>query len=292
MFDYSILKPQELHFYEKLTFPAYKTLLKNPKHFSDIIAIGASFCFYPIGLILATISFNKASILSIYVDANYRKMGVGSTLYELLEQKLLEKECDLVSIDYMSNSSTSLFLQKLLKKQHFLISEPTTLYLYYNPKDIISSPIVKKTLKLPKNIEISPLLDLTNEDIETYYKISSSPTFSKELLIDTTDFPLEPISSLALKKDNKLIGWLVTHRIDTNTVRYTTLYIEPSENQLYSLCLINDALKKHTHLHCPPTIIQAIPYKFQSMINLAKKKFAPYSFKIHDGLHSYKQLRQ
>lgn len=295
MLNYMTLNSEILSLYEQLTFPHYASLLKNPLNTDNLIAIGANVLggdtsFFPVGLILAKIASNEASILSIYVEPSHRHLGIGSKLYELLEEELIQKNCQKISIDYMSNSDTTIFLQKLLKKQSFKISDPIALYVYYTPQGIQNIPIVTKTLTPPKNFEIVPIQDLTEQDLETYKKISSRPDFPQELGMISTDFPLEPITSGALKKNGVLIGWLMTHSLNNNMIRYSSLYIEPSENQLYSLCLINRALQRHYMLPSSPMIIQSIPYKFQNMIKLAKKKWVPYSFKTHDGLQAHKML--
>src|SRR5690606_11087501 len=39
--------------------------------------------------------------------------------------------------------------------------------------------------------------------------------------------PFEPLNSLGLRYCDKVIGWMITHRIAPDIIRYSALYVEP-----------------------------------------------------------------
>lgn len=93
---------------------------------------------------------------------------------------------------------------------------------------------------------------------------------------------MEPINSLGLLYQERIVGWLITHRIDTDTIRYSAFYLEPSLRfQGAAIKMLVDSIKLHLKNPTKWGLLE-IPYiqAHPSWIHFFERRLFPYAAKI------------
>ena len=63
----------------------------------------------------------------------------------------------------------------------------------------------------------------------------------------TQEDKIEPLNSLGLRYKDKVIGWMINHRIAPDTIRYTQMYVHPDYQPLSrSILFLAKAIEIHS----------------------------------------------
>lgn len=271
--------------YLGFTFPKYQNEICENFSSLNYIAIGANHGFLPIGLILAKVENKRAHLLSIFVDPDYRNQGIGNALYKKLEREL--KSCDIqeIYLEYMKEKKTTPYLEKILKNNKFQEPRLNMTFLYFNHADIIKPPWVSK-FTLPTKYEIFKLQEMTSKDKDHYNSIISQKSFPKELKI-AEDFQLCKETSFGLRVHGEFIGWMTTHFINDDLLRYSCLYvIKEYLPKGASIGLITHTIREHYKVFkdTKPRALFGVRFDYDRMQKMVFRKFAPYASSIQKGM--------
>ncbi len=187
-----------------------------------------------VGMAVAEIGNDgTAFLISFMVRSSCRKQGFGTRLIRDMEQQMCEQSVTALSVQYRTNWRACAQLERILRKCHW--SEPVlhSLQCRTDIEHISKAPWVQKN-KLPAKFSIFPWAEISDEE--------------RQQILDRTDYPpfLTPFqeeerivwsTSFGLRKNGHLIGWLVTHRTQEDTVQYTCLFIEPGHR--HAACGLN-----------------------------------------------------
>ncbi|MCH9630765.1 MAG: hypothetical protein S4CHLAM37_07690 [Chlamydiia bacterium] len=283
------LNKDNLSNYLHFTFPKYQKELLSHYNEENYMVFGATDGFFPIGLIIARIQQDKAHLLSIYVQDDYRKQGLGSTLYIELEKGLISRGVKEVSLEYMAEKKASPYLEKILKKNQFDEPKLNMTFLYFDYENLTKPKWVRE-FSLPKKYKIFNLFEMTEKDKKDYSSIKNMETFPKELEI-SYDFPLAKEASFGLRVDDQFVGWMTTHFIEDSLLRYSCLYV--TDKYLArggSIGLITHTIREHYRLFhkTKPRALFGIRYDYPSMHRMVMRKFAPYASSIQKGMSARK----
>lgn len=104
--------------------------------------------------------------------------------------------------------------------------------------------------------------------------------------------PSEPVNSLGLSYQGETVGWMVTHRIHPEIIRYTVLYTYPEyrfKGEIIKLLI--DSIKKHQRSDVPYAQFDlfsfGVDYRWKEFI---KKRLAPYAKRISKEFVFWTQL--
>jgi hypothetical protein len=83
--------------------------------------------------------------------------------------------------------------------------------------------------KVPENYDIVPLAEIEREAIDELRRIDEADEWIPADLRpwDHLDEGYEPATSMILKVDGQVTGWVVTHKLSEQMVRYTSSYVHP-----------------------------------------------------------------
>ena len=112
------------------------------------------------------------------------------------------------------------------------------------------------------------------------------PEFLSPLLEERT---IEPMNSLGLRHKGEIVGWMVTHRIDIDTIRYSSLFIERSlQKRSLAMKLLIDSLHLHA-LHPTKSALVEMPYNNvdSDWIHLVNKHLVPYATEVIISMQSW-----
>lgn len=278
MYSISSLTKRTAKHYECLTFPSYQQQLQQMG--SATIAVGASLMQQPIGLALAEIKpesdSKSAKVLSLFVKERYRNSGIGTALMAKLEAKLLAKGCDKVELVYMSGKPSTTALEKLLTKLNWGESQSRMLVCKSTTAKIATAPWLQK-YRLASAYTLLPWVDLVPRHKQKIYQQQQEQEWYPETLNPfNNSSQLEPLNSLCLLYHGDVIGWMITHRINPNTIRYTSLFIRKDLQKVgRAIPILANAIKRQVDSDVVNGI-WTVAIDNTPMVQFVKRRLSPY----------------
>jgi ribosomal protein S18 acetylase RimI-like enzyme len=238
--------------YNPLTFPKIQTRWSRQQPKGPLVGIVATVSGENVGLVLAEVFATQpntppeAEVISLFVLPPYRHQGIGTGLMQNLEAGLRTLNCTRMKLAYKSSSTTTLALEPLLKRQHW--QDPTVNFVLgkTTTQKVSQAPWLHK-YPLSDKFTVFPWSELTDADrqhIQTLdYPTSLSPFGNT---------PAEPLNSLGLRYDGQLVGWMVTHRVATDAIRYSTMFVDKRFQRLgRGISLLSESIRRQASSGVP-----------------------------------------
>lgn len=279
---YEQLTPQNLHY------------LLHDKLSDRIIVIEASDEGTPVGLALGTYkkSYHYAEINSLFVKPEYRQKKIGTTLLKQLQNEVKKEKGILITSIFPLEDETSTIWQKILTNnkwdEHIPFMTRCTFYReYFNP------PWLHTPIKFPPDYQEFLWSEITNDEKDQIKRMEKQGIVPDILSPFFEESRIEPLNSLGLRYKGEIVGWMITHRIDQNTIRYTSLFlIKDFRNQSYSTKLLLDAilLQKKSDVNIGVFELPLIQVS-SSWKSFIKKRLIPYANEITHFVQSWLPLK-
>ncbi len=297
--DLATLDPHLHEAYAALTDPKYQCCLnsQNPYELSNTtqLAIGATWEEKPIGLVLASeMNFlHFAELYSIYVIEPHRHCKIATQMLSLLESELVKLGSNYITFVYPTEDPTTPYLENLLQNLGWSSPRLFSIHCRFDEK-MLTSPWLNKDLQLSSAFSIFPWKELTAEErrflIHQQEQGAFSPSvspFGKEEAI------LENINSLGLRYNNKVVGWMITHRVAPDTIRYSALYIQREfQYRKEAIILLSKAIKLQKEAGVPWGIMDINIAQIEpSYLQFVQKRYIPFAHTVTYTRHSFHQLR-
>lgn len=238
------LAPAELaEVLSDLTFPAYRHLLNlepQPRHQQKMhgamqpiqpLAVAAVADGAVIGLALAELPLDGVGtpeLLSVFVRPVVRRQGVGTRLVAEIGEEIAKLDHSLVTAIYMTGKPEIVGLEKIFWKQGWAPPDTRMTVLRLTVEDLDKLSWMHWT-RMPKNYETVLWTDVQPDDIEALKTSDAEegwiPSDLRPWRHDQNGF--EPTTSMALRIDGTVVGWVVNHALSDTMVRYTSSYIHP-----------------------------------------------------------------
>ena len=214
---------ENLEKYQRLTYPPYRPILDNLQD-SKYIAISAEDNQEILGLTIGKIDYKKniGEVLSLFVIPEYRRQGIGNQLLVALETEFRGKNCQQIDLIYIPNQ-TIIALEKIFQKNAWSQPKARMLIGLGERETIKNMAWLNLDQKLPLGYEIFPWGELTSKERTILEKSLWYPDILSPF---TEEDIIEPINSLGLRYNHQVVGWMITHRISENTIRYTILFVK------------------------------------------------------------------
>ena len=288
MYDYLLLEQSNVARYEELTYPVFRPYLRKVAPDNSKVAIGVELDSEPIGLIFAEYATTKATppktfgqILSFFVVPEYRDRGIGTTLLQKMSAELKDRGCEEISLKYLDNPC-QVALEKILQRQNWLAPEVTTLICYGSAAKIKNARIMKHLdrllLTLADDYTIFPWHTLTEADRDYIKGLIDTHPLTRKFTPFVEEKKIEPLNSLGLRYQDKVVGWMINHRITPDTIRYTQMYVHPDYKHLsQSILFFAKAMK----LQCEavpevPNSVARVEADNTPMVNFVNRRLAPH----------------
>ena len=235
--------------YESLTFPSIRKQSANRSITEPLVTMAASSGERFVGLGLAEVfpRGDRARILSLYVQPEHRRRGVGTALLAHLERALTQENCARVTLFYRSHWSSVPAIERLLEKRgwtppraHLLIGKTTT-------ERIAEAPWLYES-RLSHGLSVVPWTELSAEAaaaIRRRQEEEEGGWYPRMLNPFQVEDRIEGLNSLALRRDGEVVGWMITHRTAPDTIQYTSLFLDPElQGQGCGLPLLAEAVRR------------------------------------------------
>ncbi|MBR8836654.1 MAG: GNAT family N-acetyltransferase [Stigonema ocellatum SAG 48.90 = DSM 106950] len=279
-------------FYQAFTFPQVRHQLKALKPEGATVAISASDSAQPIGLALAEIlpDSKSAEVHSVFVARTHRRKGIGTDLLSRLEEELFLRDCTSAELIYTTGQPTTLALERLLQKRNWTPPQPWTIVCKTTTDKIANAPWMQKS-SLPASYTLFPWVEITSEErVAIEQQQEAEPWIPLHLIPFKHDENLEPLNSLGLRYQGQVVGWLITHRIAPDTIRYSCSFIRQDLQKMGRIVpLYVNAIQRQVKAKIPRGIWD-VPLVHTSMVRFVKKYMGPYGTSLEESRRSCKSL--
>lgn len=264
----------------------YRSLLaKDPAHYfvsneqEQVFCLGAHFNGQPVGIVIST-KYQRgeiAQLIYMYVRRNYRRFGVGSLLLKHMEKKLKENLCTNYSVNFVRDIQGSHVIENFFSKHQFEFVR-TDMYVYQIPLEehILSLPWMKN-VQLPSPFSIFPWIELTEKERE-HIKAGRNEWYPDTLNPLRHEDEMNEETSLGLRYNNEIVGWLITRPSTRDRLEYATLFTKDQFQQRgRGIALILKALE--IHLKKRPNdrhLYFRVATSNQRMLAFVKKRIEPF----------------
>lgn len=248
----------------------------------------------PAGLAFGKVHEGKtAEILSVFVEKEYRGRGVGERLMTELEKIFEEMNCDDCALVYMTGRETTVMFEKLLAKRGF--SEPVfrKLVCRASCKLFITCGWDRYLKKLPAGYKIISWSEVSESDrAELKLDNHKNKWIAADLMPFDYESGYEPVTSLAMRYNGAIVGWVINHRIALNTLRYTCSFFKPElQTAARIVAMYYEAVLRQNAVMPSSQAIWTIPSWHLRMIDFAKRRMAPYLDSISETRESRKKIK-
>lgn len=285
------LSPAEGAVVTSMTFPAYRHMLalertgRLPREHDqtpvDPFAIVAIDGGEPVGLALAeqlAAEPRSSELLSVFVRSDRRGQGIGTKLVEAIEELAKSRGCERISGVYTTGKSGVEAFERITSKRQWSEPETRMVSVRFSAESLSSAPWLGR-YRLGDSYEIFPWAELRDEDRETIQRTHSEEKWIAEDLVpwihDTHGF--EPKTSLGLKKDGVVVGWVINHLMDERTVRYTCSFMRKPLGRMGKIVPLYSASFERFIAAGFQQATFTTPLQHRGMVGFARRWFGPWS---------------
>lgn len=292
-----------------MTFPAYRHLLRlepAPRHLSDDderpiqpVAVAASLDGQPVGLALAECPLpedratRSAELLSVFVAKAYRRRGLGGALITAMESLLEQRGEPRVKAVFMRGKPAVATVERLLARAGWAAPTPRVLTVKFMIEKLFEASWIHR-YRPRKGFEIFTWLDVRDEEREAL-KRSHAETgwIASDLLpwqYDRGEF--EPITSVGMRHGGEVVGWVINHRLDPETVRFTCSFMHPRFQGVGGILPLYTESFSRAHRFGFKRGIFVAPLHHPRMERFSRRWFGPWAYFVEETVGTEKPLRE
>jgi peptidoglycan pentaglycine glycine transferase (the first glycine) len=217
-----------------MTFPLYRPLLallgsgeadaagvRPVAHLARIDEV-------PVGLVLAglpTAERASAELLSVFIDADFRNQGVATFLLAGLEADLAARGVRELEGVYMAGKPGIDALERVFVKRGFTAPVLRKVVVQCTPEEASRTDWFRKA-KMPAGATIFPWAELTPDEYATLRRSQAEQPWIPQILEPWSCGPnFDQVSSVGMRLDGRVVGWILNHRVAPNLVRFTACFV-------------------------------------------------------------------
>lgn len=268
--------------FQRLLCDEFRIWIEDNFDGEDYLSLAA---FYDINLIGLLVVNKPESSTSARVESFQTLLPDRALQNELLsrmEAHLKSKNCKLLEIEFENSNLTRL----VLEDQKW--QKPRPIYCTYYLDFQNFNPSWFNTPPLPPNYYLLAWNSLSPQQKE-YLEIYKSQEYT--LLNGPEEkAPVELLNSLILLYKDTIAGWMQNHRISSQTIRYTSLFLFPEhrKKQLFQILLV-ESLIRQTMSNIPISVFELhLNRKTYAWFNFVYKRLAPHTYHYKETYSSIK----
>lgn len=291
--DHSLC-PQELKAgFSLLAHPALRRQLLQSPGQEKRQHLAATIWGQVVGLLVLTLSpkTKEAELLSLYVKPAWRQKKVAKTLWTEAESWLKKHQAHTCRFQYIQEENDTLSIDQLLTT----FGWPPLKLEWVVARSELESAKEDRYLSHPprfhRGFEYFPWAELTHEEEQCLRNKQNPhmwypPHLSPFVHEDRIHYP----TSLGLRFQGKLIGWIVSHLMSHDVIRYSSLFVrEDFQSRGHSIRLLIRALQLQLETGIAIASLQ-MKADNTRMIHFVERKIKPYLQRYYYASVSEKRL--
>lgn len=287
------LRPGEGDGFAAMTFPAYRHLLALEPTFRlptepeqwriQPVALGARLDGEPVALAVAEVPVvakeGVPELLSVFVSAAHRQHGLATRLIRAVEDAVRARGFASVEAVYTTGKPAIAVVERIFEKCGWDAPESRTLSVRFTMAEALSTPWYGRMGLLPRDAEIFSWTDLTEAERTHLHESNARapwiPNSLQPWRHDGRGF--EPISSVGLRYRGEVVGWVINHRIDARTVRFTCSFMRKDLSRRARIVpLYSEALRRLSETGCEFCTL-VTPTVYPGMQEFIRRHCSPYA---------------
>lgn len=299
--------PEQAAGFSHMTYPAYRHLLdlqpgtrhQSPDDTRPIrpLAVAARIGQQPVGLALAEVSLSEsaerapAELLSLYVEKGVRGRGVGKALLAALEQLLGEAgETELRAV-YMQGKASIKAVEQILASNGWSTPEPRMVTVKFMVEELYKAKWLHRYPPRP-GYELFSWMDLKPEEREEMIRSHEQTGWIEPDLLpwDYDQHEYEPVTSVGLRFQGKVVGWVINHRLADDTVRYTCSFVRKDLQRVGAILPLYCESFRRLHKFGFQRGMFVAPLHHPRMAQFARRWFGPWSYFTAETMGCGKRL--
>jgi hypothetical protein len=147
---------------------------------------------------------------------------------------------------FMAGGASTAAVQKILCRQGWSEPRPRLLICRSIIHKMIQAPWIKRAV-VPTRYEFFPWQELRSTERQWLENHCGQAGWYPDVLSPFLDEDrMESANSVGLRYQGTVSGWMITHRVSANTIRYTTLFVRRELQQLgRGIALVAESLRRH-----------------------------------------------
>jgi uncharacterized protein (TIGR03032 family) len=217
---------------------------------TPLLGVGVSLGKRLVGVAAASIPDDSGAshAYALGVLPPHRGQALGTELLERLENRVHKAGARVLECNFRASISSLPALERLLEKRNW---EPPEVkrYLYKGKRSRVPESFLEELPRKPARGTLFEWADLTvNERNDIAARLASSSESAIPESLSPFQLGVEPDleCSVGLRHDDRVVGWMITHRIREDLLQYTTLYVEPDlRGPGVGPTLLAEAIRRH-----------------------------------------------
>lgn len=277
--------------YLGMTASSYAGLLRQADSPEYVLPIGVLGEGTPLGFGLARLSPGSPAgdVLSLFVEPAYQSHGIGTKLLETLEGGLSAVGCTRALLGYFSPAPSVPALERILQKRDWLAPEVRMVSLEID-STIIRRSRWARNISLPAGFEFFSWGELRPEERATLDKLRE--TVPAPLWPFAHPAEPDPPTSVGLRHDGAVVGWMITHRTGPARVAFTSLFVrEPWRNSFLNAAVLAEALRRAV-IQYGEAFLGLVEVQIENapMFRLLQRKLLPHATRVLELRRAEKRL--
>ena len=167
----------------------------------------------------------SAELLSVFVAPEFRGRGIATRLLGCLEEAAAAAGVTELSGAYMTGKPTIAALERVFAKREFTPPELRMIVLKFTPEEARECDWYKKA-RMPPGASIFPWAELRPDEREEIRRSQAERQWiHPELEPWRCDQQFDEVSSVGMRKDGAVVGWVINHRPARGLVTFTTSFM-------------------------------------------------------------------
>lgn len=223
----NISTAQVIQQFNNLTFPRLNQQATARKFNEPLVIVVARNAQQYIGATVIELHPNGiAKLLSWYVLPPFRGLGIGKELLIQTEKVLHKNKFVSINLNYRSDWTNATTFEYILEKRKWETPKTLTYFCKSSMDIIIDAPWMHK-LQLPKGMELFLWKEVTQkEKQEILHKKQTQNWYPNVLSPFQHENKMDLATSVGLKYEGEIIGWMITHRLKSDTVEFTAAFVD------------------------------------------------------------------
>lgn len=168
-----------------------------------------------------------AQLLSLRTAQEYCTDEIYSQLFAKMSELLISEKCSFVMHSYSSMDPAFEKIENLFRQLHAPNPQLIMVRCHFDLQGFAPAWFtLYRSQPLPANLDIIPWKKLSQPEIEKLRELQEQGSFSASISPFYEESMRDANLSLVVRDQGEIIGWIILHRIESDTIRFSTFYVE------------------------------------------------------------------
>ncbi|MFN7916628.1 MAG: hypothetical protein U0Q55_14900 [Vicinamibacterales bacterium] len=288
------LQPTDAPAVSGMTFPAYRHLLslqpalrlpaEPEQRLVQPLGMVARVAGQAVGLALAEVPVRHEDgppeLLSVFVAAGARQQRIGTALVAAVEADVLgARGFSGLEAVYTTGKPGIAAVERIFEARGWEAPVVRTVSVRFTMAEALATPWYGRMGLLPKDAEIFSWVDLTPAERQALKDSNTrKPWIANSLQPWRHDqVGFDPVSSVGLRYRGEVVGWVINHRMDAKTVRFTCSFMRKDLSKRARIVpLYSEALRRLSETDCEVCTL-VTPTVYPGMLEFIRRHCSPYA---------------